>query len=109
MTAPLIEIAIPEGVCFSDLRLRWNHAMGDVDYEPGVMSTIMYWNGLDAESLLNCPNSRAIAGLMLAIWYGAHRRGGGASDRIMEQLIAEADAQKEYGEERVQHGFGLLH
>ena len=109
MTAPLIDIAIPDGVCFADLQLRWNHSTGDLDYESRVMSTIMRWNGLDAESLLNCSNARAIAGLVLAIWYGAHRRGGGPRDRMMEQLIAEADAQKEFGEGRVQHGFGLLH
>ena len=109
MTALSIEIEIPEGICFADLQLRWNHTIGDLDYEPGVMSAIMRWNGLDADSLLNCSNARAIAGLVLAIWYGAHRRGGGEQDRVMEQLIAEADAQKEFGEDRVQHGFGVLH
>lgn len=109
MNTPRIEMDIPEGVCFADLRLRWNHETGDLDYEPGVMAAVMHWNGLDAYGLMNGTNARAIAGLVLAVWYGTHRRCGGAPDRVMEQLIAEANAQETFGEGRVQHGFGVLH
>jgi hypothetical protein len=107
--APLIDIVIPDGLRFSDLRLRWNRITEDLDYELGVIAAIMRRNDLDPESLLGGQNARAVAGLVLAIWYGAHRRGGGQPNLIMEQLIAEANAQMEYGEERVQHSFGHLH
>ena len=86
---------IPDDLDFSALRLRRDSATGDVDFETEPLRAICEASGLDPELFSGGPEDNA-AGLISA-WYAEHLARGGARDAVMDELIAEADAEDQRG------------
>lgn len=93
---------IPDGIAFADLRLSRDPLTREVSFDWEPVERICSASGIDSE-VLRRSSEDAVGGLIVA-WYNAHRRAGGAADPVAEQLIAEALAEGEYGEDRVQPG-----
>lgn len=80
-----IPITIPADVDFSDLRLARDPVSGDISFEGDIVQSICENNELPFQV-------DAINALLVA-WYAHHRRDGGALDPVMEQIIAEVEAE----------------
>ena len=61
-------------------------------------------NDIDAETFLTEDNM----GALLKGWYQAHLASGGAPDQVQEQILAEVQAEDEFGLINVQEGPGTL-
>ena len=80
-----INITIPAEVDFSDLRLARDPVSGDISFEGDIVRSICDNNNLPFQVY-------AINALLVA-WYAHHRRHGGPPDPVMEQIIAEVEAE----------------
>ena len=95
MQQQLTRVAIPEGLDFADLRLA-RDADGAVSFDWGVIERICRANNLPVELLLEGPEDN-VAGMLIG-WYSAHRSAGGAPDAVVEELLAEVQAEDAAGQ-----------
>lgn len=79
------KIRIPADLQFSALRLTRDAATGDIEFDVDVLRDICDDNDL--------PFNEEITTSLLAAWYQHHRANGGEIDRVMEQIIAEIEAE----------------
>jgi len=88
-------VIIPDGLEFSALKLSRDPETGAVDFDTTPIMAICAASGLDARLFTDSPEDNA-AGLVSA-WYGEHVARGGQRDAVMDELIAEADAEDKRG------------
>lgn len=96
MAQQLKKISVPEGVDFADLRLARN-ADGAVSFDWTSIERICAASGVDLVVLRDGPEDN-VAGL-IAAWYIAHRKRGGAADAAAEDLLAEIAAEDAAGQQ----------
>lgn len=88
-------IVIPADVQFSDLKLSRDPRTGDMEFDWGPIERICAASGLDIRLFSAQPEGN-IAGV-LSMWYAQHRAAGGAPDRVMDDLISEAEIEDTHG------------
>lgn len=86
-----MEIQIPSDIEFSALRLARDPVTGDIEFDAEVLRGICTDNDL--------PFNEAVVATLLTAWYAHHRDNGGAADAVMEQIIAEIEAEEITGVE----------
>ncbi|MCW8806519.1 MAG: hypothetical protein OQK79_00230 [Rhodanobacter sp.] len=94
MKSTEIHIAIPEGVCFADLRLT-RLSNGGVSFDVGVFQRVCDMSSLDFEQVRSGPPWVACG--IIAAWYRAARQTGEPMDLVPEQIAAESNAAAMYG------------
>ena len=94
-----VQITIPAEVDFSDLRLARDPVSGDISFEGDIVQNICTDN--------NLPFQIDAINALLVAWYAYHRRHGGAPDPVMEQIVAEIEAEAVTGVE-MRGGTGRL-
>ncbi len=95
MKQQIINIAIPNGLTFSELGLS-RKSDGNVCFDWAVIDRICKASGLPVEMFRDSPEDN-VSGLIVG-WYQAHRKHGGASDPVAEDLIAEVLAEEKTGQ-----------
>jgi len=80
-------IAIPEGMAFSDLRLS-RTADGDLEFDADVIRRICAASGLDESVFFETPEDNLSQ--LLTTWYITARANGEPIDPVMEDIAAEA-------------------
>jgi len=85
------KIRIPADLQFSALRLARDPETGDIEFDADVLQDICIDNSL--------PFSEEVVTSLLTAWYSHHRANGGAPDPVMEQIIAEIEAEEITGVE----------
>lgn len=98
----IIGIRIPEGVRFADLNLSRDHVTGYVRFDWAPLRLICEASGIDLAILTD--QSEDNVSELLVQWYAAHRAFGGAPDPVLEQLLAEVEAEDRHGAANVQRG-----
>lgn len=91
-------IIIPADVQFSDMKMARDPETGDMTFDWAPVERICEASGIDVR-LFREQSEDNIAGV-LSMWYAQHRAAGGAPDRVMDDLIAEADIEDTHG-----HGY----
>lgn len=86
---------IPDDLDFAALKLSRDPETGAVDFDSAPIVAICQASGLDPDLFTHGPEDNA-AGLVSA-WYAEHLARGGARDAVMDDLIAEADAEDARG------------
>jgi len=86
-----VKIRIPSDLPFSALRLARDPETGDIEFDAEIIRDICADNDL--------PFSEEIVTSLLSAWYHHHRANGGEIDLVMEQIIAEIEAEKITGVE----------
>lgn len=97
-------IEIPADVSFEDLQLSRDPVTGVVAFDLEPVERVCDANDIDVDSFLTNDN----IGALLSAWYQAHLASGGAPDPVQEQLLAEVEAEDEFGLINVQEGPGTL-
>jgi hypothetical protein len=97
-------IQIPVDISFEDLQLARDPVTGVVAFDLEPVERVCEANDIDADTFLTDDN----IGVLLNAWYQAHRTSGGAPDPVQEQLLAEVEAEDEFGLINVQEGPGTL-
>lgn len=97
-------IEIPVDISFEDLQLSRDPVIGVVAFDLEPVERVCEANDIDADTFLTDDN----IGALLGAWYQAHRASGGAPDPVQEQLLAEVEAEEEFGRMNVQEGPGTL-
>jgi len=82
---PITKIRIPADLQFSAQRLARDPETGDIEFDADVLRDICADNDL--------PFSEETVTSLLVAWYRNHRAAGGAPDLVMEQIIAEVEAE----------------
>lgn len=100
-------IAIPAGVMFADLKLSRDPVTRAVRFDWGPVEAVCEASGLDVE-LFKVSDQGNVIDLLLN-WYGFNLASGGARDAVMEQVIAEVEAESVAGMAGVQPGGGRVH
>ncbi|HEB94308.1 MAG TPA: hypothetical protein ENI94_12785 [Gammaproteobacteria bacterium] len=95
----ITKIRIPADLQFSDLRLARDPETGDIEFDAEILREICEDNDL--------PFSEEIVTSLMTAWYQHHRAQGGAPDQVMEQIIAEIEAEEITGVE-IRGGSGSL-
>lgn len=98
-------IEIPVDISFEDLQLSRDPVTGVVAFDLEPIERVCEANAIDVDAFLTDDN----IGALLSAWYQAHRASGGAPDPVQEQLLAEVQAEDEFGLINVQEGPGTLH
>ena len=80
-----VKIRIPTDIQFSTLRLARDPETGDIEFDADVVRDICADNDI--------PFSEDIVTSLLSAWYQHHRAHGGEIDLVMEQIIAEIEAE----------------
>lgn len=97
-----LPFAVPDDFDFSTLKLSRDPVTGSIEFDWAPVEAICRASGVDPKIFREQPEDN-VAGLIVA-WYAQHRQNGGALDPVAEQLIAEVEAEDEFGEGRVQRG-----
>jgi len=97
-------IEIPLDISFEDLQLSRDPVTGVVAFDFEPVERVCEANDIDADAFLTGDN----IGVLLSAWYQAHRASGGAPDPVQEQILAEVEAEDEFGLINVQEGPGTL-
>ena len=97
-------IEIPVDISFEDLQLSRDPVTGVVAFDLEPIERVCDANDIDVDAFLTDDN----IGALLSAWYQAHRASGGAPDPVQEQLLAEVQAEDEFGLINVQEGPGTL-
>lgn len=92
-----IQLIIPDGVSFSDLKLE-RSPNGNIVFDWDPIERICDASGQDI-AIFRHSHEDNVAGLIF-YWYQAHQSEGGEPDPVAEDLLAEADAEN-------LHGFGI--
>lgn len=95
MTQQLTHAIIPPDVTFADLRLS-RDADGSVSLDWAPINRICEASGIDPALFRDGPEDNLSA--LIAHWYRAHLRAGGARDPVQDDLIAEASAEDARGQ-----------
>ena len=95
----ITEIRVPADTPFSALQLVRDPVTGDIEFDAEILQDICNDNGL--------PFNEDIVTSLLVAWYNHHRSTGGAPDNVMEQIIAEIDAESITGIE-IRGGSGRI-
>lgn len=90
-----LRVTIPNGIEFADLRLSRNTDDGLVHFAMEPIEAICKASALDLAEIVQGP--RPLVGLLIASWYAAHRKQGGAPDPVQEELWEEARLEMERG------------
>ncbi len=77
-TDTLLNLKLPEGYSFVDLKIRCTDDAID------LVKLICNINGLDFAKV--CQNPGPVVSSILTIWYKSHLASGGQTDPLMEQL-----------------------
>ena len=102
MSVKSVQIAIPDGVAFSDLKMARDPTTSEVSFDWAPIVAICDANGIDT-NLFKHQHEDNVSGLIVA-WYHSHRADGGEIDLVAEQLIAEVLAEDQFGEVNVISG-----
>lgn len=102
-----MNLAIPAGIEFADLKLSRDASTGDVSFDWSPIEAICDASGVDVRNFKECDEDN-IGGLIVT-WYAAHRVAGGVPDLVAEQLLAEVQAEAVAGMAGVQPGGGRVH
>ncbi|WP_276966802.1 hypothetical protein [Metallibacterium scheffleri] len=89
----VVEVKIPEGVAFADLRVA-RDADGHVSFAVDPLQRVCEASGIDLDTVMASEDS-AVA--FIFGWYRAHLACGGAPDPTVEDLRAEVEAEDRYG------------
>ena len=84
---------------FADLQLARDPRTGTLSYSVAALTSILESNQIDPAGIIG--DEDQVAEILIS-WYIAHRRFGGDVNPGMEQVIAEAMAEDEFGADRVQ-------
>jgi hypothetical protein len=95
MRQQMTQVAIPDDLEFSDLRLS-REPDGSVSFDWRVIERICEASGLPVELLRDGPEDN-VSGLIVG-WYQEHRKRDGEPDPVAEDLIAEALAEEQAGQ-----------
>jgi hypothetical protein len=98
-------IAIPTDVTFEDLHLSRDPVTGLIEFDAEPVDRVCEANDIDPDTFLTEEN----IGALLSAWYQAHRASGGAADPVQEQILAEVQAEEEFGQINVLAGPSTLH
>ena len=90
-----LRVTIPDGVEFSDLRLSRDVGDGQVRFKMAPIEAICEASDLDLGEILQGP--QPLVGLLIAAWYAAHLKRGGAPDPVQEDLMEETRLEEERG------------
>jgi len=82
-----VNIAIPEGMAFSDLSLS-RTADGDLEFDADVIRRICAASGIDEALFFNAPEDNLAQ--LLTVWYAIARANGEPPDPVMEDTAQEA-------------------
>jgi hypothetical protein len=101
-----LQIRIPAEIEFADLCLEREAETGDLllDWEP--IDEICDASEIEVEVFTEASEESLIA--LLLAWYAEHRRHGGESDQVMEMILAEMQAEQQYGIAAGRGGSGRL-
>lgn len=91
MSTQQLQIEIPDGLKFADLRLSRVPETGALEFDWGPVERICEASGLDIAIFRDAPEDN-VAGLLVA-WYLAARSNGEPADPVQEDLMAEARAE----------------
>jgi hypothetical protein len=97
-------IQIPDDIRFEDLHLSRDPVTGLIEFDAEPVERVCEANDIDADTFLTEDN----IGALLNGWYQAHLANGGAPDQVQEQVLAEGQAEDEFGLINVQEGPGTL-
>lgn len=100
-------IAIPAGVMFADLQLSRDPVTHALRFDWGPIEAVCEASGLDVGIFKESDEGNVIE--LLLNWYGFHLANGGKPDSVMEQVIAEVQAESLAGMAGVQAGGGRVH
>lgn len=95
MQQQLARVKIPEGLDFSDLKLA-REPDGSVSFDWSVIERICAASGLPVDLLRDGPDDNVVA--LILGWYEAHRKRGGATDPVIEDLESERVAEDAAGQ-----------
>lgn len=95
MQQQLARVAIPDDIEFSDLHLA-RDPDGHLSFDWHPVSLICRASGLPLAVLQEGPEDNVCS--LLTSWYMAHRAAGGAADPVMDDLLAEVDAEDAAGQ-----------
>ncbi len=90
-----ISLSIPEDVAFDDLNLARDPQTGDILFDWHVIEKICDHNQIDI-TFFKDQHEDYVGGL-LAHWYIAHRASGGKINPAAESLMAEIEAEDQFG------------
>lgn len=107
MSEENLGIAIPAGVMFSDLKLTRDPVTLAVSFDWGPIDAVCEASGLSVDLFKETDQGNVIE--LLLNWYGFHLANGGQPDAVMEQVIAEVEAESVAGMAGVQAGGGSVH
>ena len=97
-------IQIPVDISFEDLHLSRDPVTSLVEFDAEPVEQVCEANHIDPDTLL----TENDIGALLSEWYQAHRASGAAADLVMEQILAEVQAEDEFGQVNVQAGPSTL-
>lgn len=100
-------IAIPAGVVFSDLNLERDPVTRALRFDWAPIEAVCEASGLDVAMFKESDEGHVID--LLLNWYGFNLASGGGRDAVMEQVIAEVEAEGVAGVAGVQPGGGRVH
>ena len=86
---------------FAGLQLTRDPRTGTLSYSVAALTSILESNQIDPAGIIGDEDRVAE---ILVDWYIAHRRFGGDVNPGIEQVIAEAMVENEFGADRVQRG-----
>jgi len=90
-----VNIAIPDGVSFADLKLsRGNDGSVFFKWEP--LEEICRANGISIEAFRSCHDDNVSE--LIARWYLEHLRKGGERDPVADEAIEEVLIEEAYGQ-----------
>ncbi len=93
MRKSLLRLSIPDTVQFSELELSFVGSDLAFNWEP--IEKICGHNGLNIAIFKHSPESNVCD--LLTHWYTKHRESGGALDPVMEEYLAEVQAEEKVG------------
>ncbi|MDD2664399.1 MAG: hypothetical protein PHD19_11665 [Dechloromonas sp.] len=100
-------ISIPAGVVFSDLKLQRDPVTQALRFDWAPIEAVCAASGLDVAIFKESDEGNVIE--LLLNWYGFNLASGGPRDAVMEQVVAEVEAEAVAGMAGVQPGGGSVH
>ena len=83
-----IDIQIPDGLDFADLKLARDPRTGDISFDWAPIEAICEASGIDL-ALFEDPDEDTLSELIVE-WYAVHLANGGARDPVQEEMMGEA-------------------